>query len=131
MLWILFLKKAGADFPGTYMEYLKDMTNLIPFKNTYILITTPIISSSVLFSYLRITLGNILLFVPYGCLWVLWQINSSKSLSFFKITITSIITIEIFQITLMLGCFDVNDILLDMLGAWIGYRISNKLISTI
>lgn len=64
LIYVLFLRRVGADYALTYSEYLSAASNLIPLKSVYILFTTPVISSSIVLRFLLNFFGNILLFIP-------------------------------------------------------------------
>ncbi|MED1511682.1 VanZ family protein [Bacillus proteolyticus] len=67
------------------------------------------------------TLGNVIIFIPFGFLLPLLfkQINNVKMAS--KIFIKFILLIESLQLLTFSGIFDIDDIILNMLGALIGY----------
>jgi glycopeptide antibiotics resistance protein len=72
---------------------------------------------------LRQILGNIVPFMPFG---FLLPIVYSKINSFFKVFITgilSILFIELFQLFTKVGSFDVDDILLNIVGIMCGYVV--------
>jgi glycopeptide antibiotics resistance protein len=92
--------------------------NLIPLANIKIQLT---LSSK--WWALRQLLGNIVPFMPFG---FLLPIVYSKINSFFKVFITgilSILFIELFQLFTKVGSFDVDDILLNMVGIMCGYAV--------
>lgn len=67
--------------------------------------------------------GNIVLFIPFGFLVSLVCI---KKIDFFKtmlVCISTIIFIEIFQFILMIGFFDIDDIILNTLGCLSGFVV--------
>jgi glycopeptide antibiotics resistance protein len=97
--------------------------NLIPFK-TIIPYLQGIPAVNIAIENL---LGNVLLFLPFGFLLPLLtqKINSYK-----RIFITAIIfsfSLEIAQLTLHVGSFDVDDIILNTTGAMLGYMVANKI----
>ncbi|WP_145048393.1 VanZ family protein [Paenibacillus xylanexedens] len=65
--------------------------------------------------------GNIVLFIPLGvCIPVLFR----KCRSFLKLTVNVILilfAVELTQLVTRVGTFDVDDIILNTVGAWIGY----------
>jgi glycopeptide antibiotics resistance protein len=92
--------------------------NLIPLANIRIQLTH--ISE---WWALRQILGNIIPFMPFG---FLLPIVYSKINSFFKVFITgilSILFIELFQLFTKVGSFDVDDILLNIVGIMCGYVV--------
>ncbi len=127
LLYVLFLRSMGHDHALTYTEYLRAMSNFIPLKSVYILFTTPVISTSIVLSFLINFVGNILLFIPWGFLLPLYF----KSLRIFKpfimTTLIAVLLIESIQLFTMLGSFDIEDILLNVVGAYIGFFVAKKL----
>ncbi|MFE4810512.1 VanZ family protein [Peribacillus simplex] len=73
------------------------------------------------------TLGNILLFVPFG---ICIAFKFKKQYRNFKIIITGFLfslTIEVFQLFLSRRWTDVDDIILNTLGSFLGYLIFLKI----
>ena len=67
--------------------------------------------------------GNVVVFIPYGCgLPLLFE----RLQSFFRVAILSLATsllAETMQLILRVGCFDVDDLLLNTIGGCIGYCV--------
>lgn len=95
------------------------LINLVPFKSTIRYLTE--FDSYNLDIVLMNTLGNVIIFIPFGFLLPLLfkQINNVKMAS--KIFIKFILLIESLQLLTFTGVFDIDDIILNMLGALIGY----------
>ncbi|MBU3142629.1 VanZ family protein [Clostridium sp. CF012] len=73
------------------------------------------------------SLGNLLAFVPFGIL--IPMIFGNKYHKFIFIFLISIFSLEILQMITYLGSFDIEDIIVNSLGATIGflsYKIGNK-----
>lgn len=71
-------------------------------------------------------LGNIILFIPFGFLgWIKNSFNNYKTLIFRFIF--GIFIIESIQYLSRMGVFDIDDILLNSLGASIGFLLKNKI----
>ena len=67
-------------------------------------------------------LGNVLVFLPLG----FFMPTASKSRSFIDTTFYSLalsLVVEISQLFMKVGCFDVDDLLLNTLGGMLGYII--------
>jgi len=99
--------------------------NFVPLKE----ITRYNIGSTL---FIKNVIGNILLFVPFG-LFISYILKSKRWFEPFIITIICSLTIEIVQLSIG-RVFDVDDILLNLIGGVIGYLlykllryISNKL----
>ena len=123
LLYVLFFRRIGVDYPWIYPEYLKAMYNFIPFKSVYVLLTAPALTASVVFRFALNFFGNILLFIPWGILLPACFERMRSFRRFAILTLITLIAIETVQILTMLGSFDVEDIMLNMAGACIGYAI--------
>lgn len=89
--------------------------NLIPFKEIF----RYQIGSS---SFIKNTVGNILLFVPFG-LFLSYYLGKAKLYIIFFLTLISSFTIELSQRLVMGRIFDVDDIILNVFGGILGYII--------
>jgi glycopeptide antibiotics resistance protein len=101
-------------------------SNLIPMQNTiqYIKGTERFEIEIILHN----TLGNILIFLPLG---IFLPILFKKFNSLSKVFVSSILisfTIEVLQFVLQIGQFDIDDILLNTVGAIIGFSLIKFLI---
>ena len=74
-------------------------------------------------TFLQIFFGNVLGFMPYG--FVLPVINRRMRNGFFIILsgFSISLTVEVIQLITRAGCFDVDDMILNTLGAALGYGI--------
>ena len=123
LLYVLFLRRIGADYALTYSEYLIAASNLIPLKSVWILFTTPVISSSLVLRFLLNFFGNILLFIPWGILLPACFVKFRSFRPFAVLTLFVLVVVESIQLFAMLGSFDVEDILLNIIGALIGFGV--------
>lgn len=124
MLWLLFGQRLGSDFEAAYFELLQRNINLIPFKTIRLFWNMAENSSSgYLIRRALINLfGNVVMFVPLGLLPCVFR----KLNSFTKYIITVVITIviiEVIQLFTLLGSCDIDDLMLNVVGAVIGYWI--------
>ena len=125
LAYILFLRNRGNiyDQAQPLSEYAKHAVNLIPFETINgfwrALRENRINTDIALFNIF----GNIALFVPFGflipCLEkklrALWK---CAAVSFFVI-----FAAEILQLIFKVGSFDVDDIILNLIGVIIGYAV--------
>ncbi|WP_377863961.1 VanZ family protein [Bacillus sp. R86525] len=101
------------------------LINLVPLKSTIRYLNgfdlTHLLDHYNIDIVLMNTLGNVIIFIPFGFLLPLLfkQINNVKMAS--KIFIKFILLIESLQLLTFSGIFDIDDIILNMLGALIGY----------
>ncbi|MDE5770879.1 MAG: VanZ family protein [Ruminococcus sp.] len=127
LLYALFLRRMGHGNALTYTEYLKYMSNFIPFMSVYNLVTAPFISDYDILNFLINFVGNILLFIPWGFLLPLYFKSLRTFKRFIRTTLISVLLIESVQLFTMLGSFDIEDILLNTVGACIGFLFCKKL----
>lgn len=75
---------------------------------------------------IRIVLGNVVMFVPFGFLgWIFPQLKNLKNL---VITfVSTIVIVEALQYFSRLGVFDVDDVLLNTFGVFLGWQIKRIL----
>lgn len=120
LIWVLFISpKRFYDI--TTQQYFRAFTNLIPFKTFkeyYHLIEANQINISIVITTL---LKNIIAFIPLGlflpCLY-------SKIYNYKKTLIWSCVFILLFRfarLLLMLGSFDVDFIIVNLMGVSLGY----------
>ena len=123
LLWLLFGRSNGWVAGLSYQEQLKQNTNLTPLytiRNYLYVLQNP--TNSYLTTHCFINLaGNILLFIPAG--WLLpklwkWQRNF---LHFFVSCLGAVFCVEVLQLFTLLGSFDVDDIILNLLGMTVGF----------
>ena len=124
-MYILFLRNIGTDSPWTYAEYLVAMSNFKPLKSV-VLLTTPVVSLDNVKLFLLSFVGNIVLFIPWGFMLPIHIEQAKKFRKFALISLVSIVLFEVVQLFTMLGSFDIEDILLNMLGSFIGFYCWNS-----
>lgn len=102
-------------------EVWKLNTNIIPFQSTYnYLMGSEYFNLNII---LYNTIGNILIFVPLG---IFLSFLFSRFRTFPKVMMigfTITVSIELLQFFLQLGQFDIDDILLNTIGALLGYFV--------
>jgi len=76
------------------------------------------------FEIVKIVLGNIIMFVPFGFLgWFFPNLQDLKKLLI--VFISAIVIVEALQYFSRLGVFDVDDIILNTFGVYLGFLINN------
>lgn len=120
-LLVLFLiwgrNQTFQDMPMA--DYVKLFSNFVPFKTTieqFKMLNAGLINKSIVVSN---TIGHILVFIPLGLIMAIgwkqkWQIHLAfvGSLS---------VLVELSQLFLRIGSFDVDALLLNVLGYYIGF----------
>ena len=123
MIWLLYGQRLGRNGDTSYFEQIRMSYNLIPFKTignySYVAMRT---TNTALLRHIIINLlGNVVMFVPLG---YFLPMNCKCLRSFPKLigwTIVIIAAIELIQLFTLLGSLDVDDLILNVAGAAIGY----------
>ena len=115
-----------VKFKGSFNELSERITsysiqgsinyNLIPFRNISVQIRR-----ITQWWALKNLLGNIVPFVPFGFLLPIAYRKFNSAIKVLSTGFVSILSIEIFQFFTKLGSFDVDDIILNMIGIICGY----------
>lgn len=124
MLLLLFArapKDAGLPFP----VYLRTHLNLVPLRTIrrFSRLLIPPVRPYLVRIALHNLLGNILLFIPFGYfLPDLFPGLRRFFLTALAVTVT-ITTVELLQLLLTVGTCDIDDLLLNVTGASLGYGL--------
>ena len=100
----------------TYQDVISYGNNFIPFKE----LTRYSIGSSLFY---KNVIGNILLFMPYG-FFISYYLRFEKKDKWYALGLIFLVSISIECVQLLIGrCFDVDDILLNLIGGMVGYYV--------
>ncbi len=124
LLYVLFLQRLGRPTnPYTYLESLATNLNLIPFADIYAYLTAPVKPTVYTLMFLKNIVGNILMAIPAGFFLPLF-IKKCRRFRPFLVSITIIIVIiELLQLVSTLGMCDIDDVILNLLGSIVGFKI--------
>lgn len=120
----------------TFSFYIKESLNLIPFKTVFIFVKGFFDGSIRKDVALVNLLGNLFAFVPLAFFLPL-LFKKLKSFKRFIITVMLIVAaVEFIQLLMLTGSFDVDDFILNVGGAALGYKLfhlptANRLINKI
>lgn len=106
------------------------MSNIIPFKMIIEYVNSWKNGSMNVDIIIRNIFGNIVLFMPVGILLPM-KFKTMKNSIFAVINILFNVAIEIIQFLTLYGSFDIDDIILHLLGAYIAYFVYCKKIKKI
>ena len=124
LAYILFVRRFGATYAITYREWLSQCYNLVPGRALCDYLTAPyqapVVLRRVIFNYVV----NLLLFVPWG---ILFAIGKTTAKRFALYTGIVVIFVELLQYLAMLGSFDIEDIILNGIGAMIGFLVARQI----
>ena len=123
MLWLLFGRSSGWDRGQSYAQQIAGNINLKPLYTirNYLNIVLHYPQAKI-FPHCVINLvGNVVMFVPAG--WLLPRIfrPMRKFFLFLLTCLCAILAVEIVQLLSLLGSFDVDDIILNLIGMVTGF----------
>lgn len=126
LLYIVFLSRIGVSsyMPDmSILEYAKINANLVPLKSILRYISAIITGSMNLSIPLSNLLGNLLMFFPMGIYipFIFMKMRNIKRIS--VVTIILLLLLEILQFVTKFGEFDIDDIILNFVGAIFGYGV--------
>lgn len=125
---ILFMRKQ-VDIGLPYWEQVKMSINPVPFRSIYgslYLIINRTNPHLILHEIISL-LGNFVLFVPFGFFIPRLFRRYTAFTRFVLLTFVVLLFVETLQAVTLIGCFDVDDILLNLAGAIIGFFITRRL----
>ena len=123
MLWLLF-DRPGYTTGVPYWEQVMQQLNLVPFRTLHLF--AGLLNSGIR-AHIRMAVinlgGNIIMFIPLGFL--LPRVFSWPSSLFRVLSVTAvlIIAVEIIQLFTLVGSCDIDDLILNVVGAAIGYGL--------
>ncbi|MFD5850149.1 VanZ family protein [Cytobacillus oceanisediminis] len=120
---LLFFISRGfwSDMP--LMEYMKLSSNFVPFKtiNGYVLAISN--GSMNLIIPIKNLAGNVAAFLPMG-IFLPYFIRTLNRIKSFAVTMTvMILSVEIIQLVTRRGSLDIDDFILNIIGALIGFGL--------
>lgn len=128
--FVLFDGAFGRNINNVYYwskdmlsDYMRNSFNIIPFK-TISKFTLGFLNSTVALKYVVINiLGNILAFMPFALfIPILFpKLDNTKKFCIFMIVV--IMLVEFLQFVTFSGSFDIDDLILNLLGAFIAYKV--------
>lgn len=129
LILVYFLYFNGRSNAGgmPFGEYIKSSVNYIPFR--YIKYYFYDLVSNKNFHYVIVNLlGNVVVFIPLG---FLLPVNFKGIVPFKKylpLAVSLPVFIELVQLIFRLGCCDIDDVILNIIGLLSGYLIYKGLI---
>ena len=99
-------------------QHEANIVRLLPFVSTILFVQNTTSWESIIINLF----GNIIMFIPFGFLgWL-----NAKYFSFKKLIVdflSALIIVEALQYFTRLGVFDIDDLVLNSLGVWIGFQM--------
>jgi len=124
LIVLLFLGTRGDAWTElSLIEYIKSSSNFVPFKTISAYVKAIFYGSINMDIPIKNLAGNLFLFLPMG-IFLPYLIKRSNKISVFSILMVILLfVIEVIQLVTRRGSFDIDDIILNMLGALIGFGI--------
>ncbi len=121
MLWLLFGR--GVAWQGDYWAQVQSNMNLIPFRTLklYIHLLQSTHSLTLIRHAVVNLVGNVLMFVPLGLLLPKVYDKLRSGWRFFLTVILMICLVELVQLFTLVGVCDVDDLILNVMGAGVGF----------
>ena len=124
LICILFLSRNGRFQYSSFAEYIKYSVNLIPFKTVWEYVLEYIARGPwVLSIAIRNIAGNFILFFPMGMFLPCLFPKTRKFGRTALIAFCTILCVELTQLFLRLGIFDVDDLILNISGWLLGFAV--------
>lgn len=128
MLWLLFGQRVSNDVQGGYWDELSQNINLVPFRTIGGYMDRLYNSAGKLNHQAVINLGgNVIMFIPLGFLLPFVSDRAKKLKNCFVMTFVVILSVELLQFATLLGSFDIDDLLLNMIGIFMGWMAYIKI----
>jgi glycopeptide antibiotics resistance protein len=126
LIYLLFIYNRPMDGWSRVVETIEysgigHYINLVPFQSIYAYISG--FAHYNFSTWMMNIVGNVVLFIPFG---LLLPLLFKKYMKVKKLTITctlSLVLVEMLQLATMRGIFDIDDIILNMTGVFIGFAM--------
>ncbi len=122
LFYILILDKAMSGQHQGFLNILAHI-NLIPFRTVITYVVRLANDSINVDTVIKNLAGNLLLFVPMGAFLPFAFDKMQRFWRTVLFLLVLILSVELAQIVLMIGSFDVDDLFLNLLGGMLGYLI--------
>ena len=107
----------------SFIEYIQFSSNFVPFQTISIYINALFDGSMNIDIPIKNLLGNLLMFLPMG-IYLPYLVKKVNKLGKFTVSmIMFLLSIEMIQVVTRLGSFDIDDLILNLVGALIGFGI--------
>lgn len=124
LIYILLINGRHNIYGLAFSDYFRQMTNLVPFKTIMLYINAVTENRIEIKTAVLNIFGNLVLFLPMG---IFLPSLSKKLCSFGRCVLVSsviIIVFELLQLLLMVGTFDIDDFILNIAGAALGFALT-------
>ncbi len=122
---LLFLGSRGYQWSNmTLLEYMRASSNFVPFTTIKLYLNALINGSMNIEIPIKNLFGNLVLFSPMGIYLPFFFKENRKIIIFITTMIVLLFMVEFIQIVTRRGSFDIDDFILNMIGALFGWLIA-------
>lgn len=123
LIVILFMRPSGYVYDKSFIEYIRHSINIIPFKTIGTYVKAIFNGNMNMDIPIKNLGGNLILFLPMG-IYLPFLVRKMNSLKLYSIFMVSFLFgVEAVQLITRRGSFDIDDFILNILGALIGFAI--------
>lgn len=108
---------------SSWFEYIRSSSNFVPFKTIRTYIAALLDGHSKINAPIKSFLGNLMIYLQTGFLLPYFIKKLNKVRQFMLSITTLLLIVEVTQLVTRRGRFDIDELILNMLGALIGYSI--------
>ncbi|MBQ8496817.1 MAG: VanZ family protein [Clostridia bacterium] len=124
LVYVLFLNARSHRYQGeSVWDYIRFSVNLIPFKTIGDYISKAVSDAYFVTLAVRNVGGNLILFLPMGIFLPTLFPQMRGLWKTILCIFLMVLSAEIIQLFLRLGIFDIDDFILNITGAFLGYLI--------
>lgn len=115
--------RVGAVADVSIWEYARFQMNIVPFKTILEYIKVYFDGSMSKSIPLSNLIGNLIMFFPWGIYLPLFFKNLKQWKKYILVTVGLLLGIELVQFFARLGSFDIDDLILNLAGAMLGFLL--------
>mgnify|MGYP005864603335 CR=1 FL=1 len=123
LVFLMFLGRGGVFANLSLLEYIRVSSNIVPFKTISTYVQAIFDGSMNRDIPIKNLAGNLLMFLPMGIYLPFFIKRISKVSVFITSMIAILFSLEFIQVISRRGSFDIDDFILNILGALIGFCI--------
>ncbi|MEC3883361.1 VanZ family protein [Halobacillus sp. HZG1] len=121
--YMFFQWRGSAGMSMSLVEYIQNRSNLVPFKTIGNYITAWENGTMNTWTAVKNLLGNVLVFIPMGIFLPSLFRKLRRMSAYLLAFVLIILSAEVTQLLTQRGSFDIDDFILNLFGAWLGFLV--------
>lgn len=133
--FLFFADYYGRSFnlfhPGYFdnlKEYISQNINFCPFATVFLYVRGYLSGAVSIYPLAVNLIGNLVAFMPLGFFVPYFFKRLRKPVSFLVFMVLLVVVVELLQLVMMTGVCDIDDLILNVIGAFIIYLLSKKVL---